>query len=136
MAVEVNLRRSKIQHKVLMQVLKLIPAISALCYFVNTVFNIYGIDLAILSFISGISLLPWLFILLASFVFKFCFYHRMFLYYILLIDVVNHYDFCVGIPISDIQMLILHCCIVFVVLMITLIIYVKYNKKAIVKHSG
>ena len=65
-------RLPKRSHKLLLLVLKFIPMVTALCYLLNTVFACFGIDTPILSHISGMSLLPWLFILIATFVFRFC----------------------------------------------------------------
>jgi hypothetical protein len=46
-----------------------------------------------------------LFIYLASWVFKFCTYHRMFLYYVFVLHIINVTDFTVGIPASNYAML-------------------------------
>lgn len=73
----------------------------ALCTLLNTVFGSLGFPCGVLSVIGGISLLPLLFLYLASYVFRFCIYHRMFLHYILAVDVVNLVDFYVGIPINN-----------------------------------
>lgn len=103
MTKEDQLRKSS--HKLLLVVLKFIPMITALLYFMNTVFSCFGIDTPIFSHIAGMSLLPWLFIMIATYVFRFCIYHRMFLYYILTSDVVSIIDYYIGIPVSTFNML-------------------------------
>ena len=42
--------------------------------------------------IAGMSLLTWIFMYIATIVFKFCSYHRIFLYYILIVDTINIVD--------------------------------------------
>ena len=48
----------------------------------NSILSYFNIDLVILSYIGGVSLIPILFIYITSYTFKFCEYHRMFLHYI------------------------------------------------------
>lgn len=81
--------------------LKIIPFIEGLIYLTNTVLSYFYIDLPILSFIGGLSFLPLIFILISSFVFKFCIYHRLPIYYIALSDAINYYDIIIGIPMSN-----------------------------------
>ena len=75
--------------------------IISLFYLINTITAFIGIDIPILSTISGMSLLTWIFMYIATIVFNFCSYHRMFLYYILIVDIINIIDYYISIPISD-----------------------------------
>ena len=75
--------------------------IISLFYLINTITAFIGIDIPILSTISGMSLLTWIFMYIATIVFNFCSYHRMFLYYILIVDTINIVDYYIGIPVSD-----------------------------------
>lgn len=127
MAKEETLQRRS--HKLLLVILKFIPMVTALCYLLNTVFAAFGIYAGFLSHISGMSLLPWLFILIATYVFRFCIYHRMFLYYILVSDVVNIIDYYIGIPLSTFNILVLHFSIAGLFLFLILYLYVKHHKK-------
>ena len=81
--------------------LKYIPMIISLFYLINTITAFMGIDIPILSTISGMSLLTWIFMYIATIVFNFCSYHRIFLYYILIVDIINIIDYYISIPISD-----------------------------------
>ena len=129
MAKEENLRKSS--HKLLLVVLKFIPMVTALCYMLNVLFAYLGIDLPVLSHLGGMSLFTWLFIWIATYVFKFCIYHRMFLYYILVNDLLNIIDYYVGIPISTARLLMLHLVIICVFMFLILYTYVKCNKKTV-----
>ena len=81
--------------------LKYIPMIISLFYLINTITAFIGIDIPILSTISGMSLLTWIFMYIATIVFNFCSYHRIFLYYILIVAIINIIDYYISIPISD-----------------------------------
>ena len=81
--------------------LKYIPMIISLFYLINTITAFIGIDIPILSTISGMSLLTWILMYIATIVFNFCSYHRIFLYYILIVDIINIIDYYISIPISD-----------------------------------
>ena len=45
---------------------------------------------------------------LSATVFRFCLYHKMFLHYILVTDIINIIDYYVGIPIEDLELLMIH----------------------------
>ena len=128
MAVEENLR-SKYLYKVLIITLKYIPMVISFMYMINTILSYFYIDVPIISNIAGMSLLPWLFMYLASIVFRFCQYHKMFLYYILVIDFINIIDYYLGIPIGDLELLMLHSFISGVFLFLILYFYVKNNRE-------
>lgn len=115
-------------YKLLIVMLKYIPMIISLCYLANTITAYVGIDVPVLSSIAGMSLLTWIFMYIAIVVFKFCNYHRMFLYYILVVDIINIIDYYIGIPISDFQLLMLHSAITGISLFIILFLYLKINK--------
>ena len=107
----------------------------ALAYLVNTVSSYFEIDLPILASIAGISLIPLIFMYISSYVFRFCEYHRMFLHYIAANDIINIYDWYIGIGISDRDLFILNMSITGVSLFIILYLYVKSHKKIVIKDS-
>jgi hypothetical protein len=97
MAVEANLRSNALQkslYKIELYIIKVIPYILALFYLLNTILSYFYIDIPLISYIAGISLLPLLFLYITSFVFNFCTYHRLPIYYIFvnwLIVVLDYY---------------------------------------------
>lgn len=109
--------------------------IIALAYLVNTVSSYLGIDLPILASIAGMSLIPLIFMYISSYVFRFCEYHRMFLHYIAVNDIINIYDWYIGIDISDRDLFVLNISIAGVSLFIILYLYVKSHKKPVAKDS-
>lgn len=126
-------RRS--EYKLLIIVLKFIPMLTALCYMSSTIFNYFGYNIEPLSNIGGMSLLTWLFIYLASIVFNFCSYHRVFLWYIFIDDIFNIIDYYITIPISTDNILMLHNILIGITLFTVLILYVKDNKVIIRKNN-
>lgn len=126
-------RRSK--YKLLIIGLKFIPILTALCYMSSTIFNYFGYNIEPLSNIGGMSLLTWLFIYLASIVFNFCSYHRVFLWYIFIDDIFNIIDYYITIPISTDNILMLHNIFIGITLFTVLILYVKDNKVIIRKSN-
>ena len=123
------------EYKLLIIVLKFIPMLTAICYMSSTIFNYFGYNIEPLSNFGGMSLLTWLFIYLASIVFNFCAYHRMFLWYIFIDDLFNIIDYYITIPISTDSILMLHNILIGITLFTVLILYVKDNKSIIRKSN-
>lgn len=128
MAVEESLR-SKTLYKVEIGLLKIIPMILAGIYLSNTILSYFlDIDLIILSYIGGVSLLPLIFLYLSSYVFRFCIYHRVFLHYISINELILILDTHIGLPISDLEYFCLQMSIFGISLFLFLYLYVKSNK--------
>ena len=96
----------------------------ALCATLNTVLWLFGIDIAALSFIGGISFLPLIFLYLTSYAFNFCAYHRMFLHYIAVDNILTVLDYFVNIGIGP----EVYLALAGVSLFIILYLYLKYKK--------
>ena len=128
MAAEESLR-SKTLYKVEIGLLKIIPMVLAGIYLSNTILSYFlNIDLIILSYIGGISLLPLIFLYLSSYVFRFCIYHRVFLHYITINELILILDTHIGLPISDLEYFCLQMSIFGIFLFLFLYLYVKSNK--------
>ncbi len=125
---EVSLN-SKTLYKLFLGFLKVIPMIMAGLFLLNTVLSYFDIDYSVISYLAGIGLIPWLFIMLASYTLKFCEYHRMFLWYILVNNIVCWIDTNYGLPVSDRGYLILHFILAGFFLFLVLYFHQKYRKK-------
>lgn len=132
--VKEELLRSKLLYKVLLIILKVIPTIIALSYLLNTIISYFGYSAGILSHLFGVSLITWLFLFISSIVYRYCIYHRMFLYYILITDSLNITDYYIGIPVNDFNLLSIHIIISGIFLFLILYFYVKVNKISITKY--
>lgn len=135
MGAEENSLRNKSLYKIELYLLKVMPMLLAAIYLINTVLSYYDIVLPALSYIGGLSFIPLLFMYISSYVFRFCSYHRMFLHYIVINDLINLIDYYYTLPISDWELLILHMSIAGISLFIILYLYVKSHSKNVKKHS-
>lgn len=134
MAVEVN-SINKILYKIQLYMLKVIPMVMAFCYLLNSIFSYYDIDLGFLSYLSGCSILMIVYLYIASYVFKFCEYHRMFLHYMVVNTIINSIDLYIGIPLTDLEILTLYMSITGITLFLILYMYVKSHKKSTSKDN-
>ena len=120
--------RSKCLYKIELYLIKVIPMIISLVFLLNTILSYFYIEVPLLSYIGGISLLPLLFLYISSYVFRFCLYHRLFLHYISLNWVLNIIDYYWGIPISDKGLFLLYMIITGVFLFFILYLHQKSRK--------
>ena len=116
---------NKLLYKVTVIVLKILLMILAFITLLNSILSYFNIDLVILSYIGGVSLITILFIYVASYTFKFCEYHRIFLHYIVVTWIINIIDLYIGIPINDLEYLCLQMIVAGVSLFIILYFYLK-----------
>lgn len=130
------MERNKTLYKVELLILKILPIILAGFYFIGTTLSLFEIDATIVTYLSGMSLIPLLFMYLSSYVFQFCEYHRMFLHYVLFNMVANCVDWYVGIPLDNKEyfsiFLIISCIFLFVILYLYL--KSRRNEKSINKN--
>lgn len=114
-------------YKILVYFLKVAPYILGLVYFINSILLIFQIELAILSVFGYVSIVTLLFLLAASFTFKFCTYHRMPLYYIVANSTLNWLDYLIEFNITDYNFLVIHLIIAGICMFLT--IYFKKIRK-------
>lgn len=108
-----------------LKLLKILPYLAASIYLLNTILTYIGIDCVIFNILAGHSMLSLLFMLVSSFVFKFCIYHRIPLYYMCMCSCINLYDWYIGIPINNKELLILHLIISSIAMFVILYLYLK-----------
>lgn len=128
MTVEENsLKRSN--YKIFLFINKYLPYVISLLYMVNTLLSLFGIDLIIFSMLGGLSLLPIIYFISVSFTFKYCLYHRLPIYYIILNDSINWLDYHMGIPIQDMYFIAGSIVLMFIFIVVTTILYLKEKKR-------
>lgn len=136
MAAEEKLIKSKLLYKLQLFMIKVIPMVMTFISLINTVFSYYDIDLPILSYLGGYSVLTLIFMYMSSYVFKFCEYHRMFIHYVSVNWILNIYDTYIGIPVDDRELLTIYLSITGIFLFIILYLYVKSHKRTTAESSG
>lgn len=112
-------------YKVTLGLLKVIPMLLVTCDALNTLTCLLGYDLVVFSFIGGVSFLTLVFLYLVSYVFRFCVYHRMFLHYVLVNNIISTLEFTVGLPVSFLGL----CCIFSVNACIFLFLILHFYRK-------
>lgn len=122
-------------YKIFLIILKYTPIIIGISYMLNTLLALIGIDMIFLSWLTGISILPFIFLLIASFAFKFCLYHRIFLYYIGISDIINWIDYLWTLPLCIYNLFVIHGILAGITIIIAIISYVKDNKKLITSNN-
>lgn len=105
-----------VSHKILLVLIKYIPHIIALFYVIYDILGLLGIDAIILGHLIHVSLLPWLFMYFLSFVFKYCYVHRLPLYYILLTDTLTITDYLLDFSIEESITTLLHLFLIAVII--------------------
>lgn len=124
---EVNL--NKIPYKLMLLVLKVLPILCSLGYSINIILSYFDIDIAWIGYVVHVSIIPLIFIYISSIVFKFCFYYRVFIYYIGVNEILNILDYNELLPISDKGLFLLNLFIIALVLFTLLYIHVKNIRK-------
>ena len=124
-------RLNKALYKLLIILLKTLPFIIAAIYILDLVLQFFDIDFVILSYIATVTVIPWLFMYLSSWVFKFCIVHRLPLYYIVVEDLMVVLDNYLHFPLSALVIYEIH----FVLIGIFIFALLYYHQKQR-KHVG
>ena len=124
---------NSLSHKSFLIVLKYIPHITVFGYIIYSLLGFLGFDEIWIGYIFHLSIISWLFLYLTSFIFKYCYVHRLLLYYIGLNELITISNFYLTIPLSDNKLLIVHLLLIALLIFGYSIYYknVKINKKSI-----
>lgn len=112
-------------YKLLLGTLKVIPMLMALSTICGMLLDFFGIGGSFFSFFGGISFLPLVFIYLASYAFRFCVYHRMFLHYVLANNILTFLDYYIGLPFKNETLFMMHLFLIGIFLFLVLYFYHK-----------
>ena len=122
-------------YKVELFLLKLLPIIMAISLLIAK----YGaylqvtsgllIVIQIISHYLGLVIAPLAFMYISSYVFKFCNYHRMFIHYIAIIELMNTTNWYFRIPISNELYILIQDIITIIFIIITAIMYIKKRRQ-------
>lgn len=116
---------NKTLYKAELYLIKVIPMLFAFLSLLNDALSYFNIDVPLISYIGSVSILTLAFMYLSSYVFKFCFYHRMFIHYTAVNWVLNIIDYYIGIPLSDRNLFVMYM----ILAGITLFIILKCRKQ-------
>lgn len=116
---------SKSLYRIELYLIKVIPMVLSGIALLNTILSYFYIDVPLLSYLGGVSVLTITFLYLSSYVFKFCAYHRMFIHYITLNWILNIIDYYIGIPLDNKELFMMYMIITGIFLFIVL--YLKFK---------
>ena len=119
----------EICHKILLILLKYIPFIIAIIYLIVSVLRCFGVMSFIIPNLFFMSPITALFMIVASFTFKFCIWHRLPIYYSLLLHGIVCIDYYCNIPITSSILLFVYLLITIVFIIIGMYLKNRYNKK-------
>lgn len=114
--------------KLFLGFLKILPMLMAAMYLENTILSYFYIESRFFSYMSSLGVIPWAFIMFASYRLRFCEYHRMFLWYILANNLICWVDEKYKLPINNWNYFLLHVTIAGVFLFLVLYFHQKCRK--------
>ena len=104
---------------------KWIPFVLSILVVIQILCNLIGMPATFCSILGDTSLLPLLFILIASFLFKFCLYHRIFIYYLLYYDIITWLDYIFVFSLSSKIFISINLLLFAIIFAIALYLYLK-----------
>ena len=84
---------NKVLYKLQIYSTKYLPIFISILYMINTTLSYKGYNVEELAMLGGMSLIPLTKLLLDSFTYKLCIHHRVFIYYILLHNILTSLDY-------------------------------------------
>ena len=132
---EVRLEKRNV-NKISLIITKFIPHLGAFGYIIYTLFGFYGIDLNLLGSFIHLSLLYLIYLLIDSIRFKFCYVHRLPLYYIALNEIITEIDYYFNIQDDVIQLMVIHILLVALLIFGYSYYYVKFRLKNVVANKN
>lgn len=121
---------NKLTHQTTMIALKWLPAVMAFSFLGNTICTYFQSSMQAVVHYVGLVIAPFAFLYLTSFVFKFCWYHRIFIHYVVIVEMLNITDWYFRIPLSNEWMCRVHFIISAIFLVVAAVtFFVKRPKK-------
>ena len=120
---------SKTFTKITKTIVKYVPFLIALMYFLHSILFCFGISIPWLMLIYRFSIFSFICLLAMSVLLKFCIWHRLPLYYGIIIDTINTFDYYFTFSVNNITMLAIYLSITGVFILIGMYLKQKYNAK-------
>lgn len=117
-------RLSVNKHKIFLILLKYTPAILAIGYCLASILQCFDIDTYIITYSVFTGIVPVIFLFVASLVFKFCEYHRIYLYYIVINEILNIIDYNTAFIDNSSMYIRIHVILFFLATILTTVMYI------------
>jgi len=125
---EVRLENS-LKHKSFLILIKYVFHILGLSYIVHTTLQFIGIDIVQFGCFFHVALIPWIIFMAISSIFRFCYVHRLPLYYIAINEIITDIDYYIGIPIEISNLIVVHLLLISGLIFGYSYYYIKYKLK-------
>ena len=109
-------------------VVKYIPILIAIGYFITSITSCFRIFIGFIVPIYRLSIFSFVCLFACSKLLKFCIWHRLPLYYSILIDVINAIDYYIVIPISSKWMILIYLLITGIFILCGVYLKDRYNR--------
>lgn len=113
--------------KLLLIVTKYAPWFISIGYVVELILAYFGYNSFLLACLFSTGIIPIILILLFSFQFGYCVWHRLPLYYTFTTNIINAFDFYFGIPVPNKSMLIIYLILLAIFALVGAYIKNKHN---------
>lgn len=110
---------------------KITPILVSALYLLNIIMGYCDLRIDILDYIAGTSLLTTIPMYVSSYAFGFCKYHRMFIHYIVVNNIITMIDDLVYIPVSDAAMFSLFLIVAGIFMYLVLYYRMKYGDRKV-----
>lgn len=118
----------RISHKILLVIVKYIPHFIALFYAIYNLLAIVGIDVIVFGYFVHVSLLPWILMYILSIALKYCYVHRLPLYYILGSELLTTLDYLLDYSIEESIILMINGLLIIIIIFGYTYYYKNYVK--------
>jgi hypothetical protein len=118
-----------LKYKSYLIITKYIPHFTAFIYVVYTILGLFGIDVIQLEHLVHVSVVSWIYFYLNSLVFRYCYVHRLPLYYIALNELIVVTDAYYTIPVDDFILTAIHVAMIGILLLGYSYYYIKFKMK-------
>ena len=129
MIMEEKSSRQNLSHKTFLILIKYLFHILGITYIIGTILQFIGIDEPIIGCFVHISLIPWIILYMISKVLRFCYVHRLPLYYIGMNELITSVDYYIGIPIEISNLIVVHLLLISGLIFGYSYYYIKYKLK-------
>lgn len=121
--------KSKYLYKLTLATIKLLPMIMVVSYILMFILANTIEAFVIIPHILGTVIAPLVLLYLISYLFRYCYFHRMFIHYYAFVEILNVTDYYVRIPISDKAISLLHDSVSIIFIISVIVIYIIKFKK-------
>lgn len=121
--------KSKYLYKLTLVTIKLLPMIMVISYLIMFVLANTIESLVIIPHILGTVIAPLVLLYLISYLFRYCYFHRIFIHYYAFIEILNVTDYYIRIPISDKTITLIHDGVSIIFIVSVIVIYIIKFKK-------